>query len=119
MPEDGRCVCAVGHRVPRRTFALRIDCGFVGLQREVPKASSARMCETVQSHPGHCCYAVGMSARNGDRARFHKDRKRKLHRRQRLQALMATLKKRGGDEASSRVASHNMQDEGGPVRIGD
>jgi hypothetical protein len=33
-----------------------------------------------------------MSRRNGDRARFQKDRKRKMLRRQRIQALMKTLK---------------------------
>jgi hypothetical protein len=61
-----------------------------------------------------------MSARNGDRARFHKDRKRKLHHRQRIQALMAGLRKRADDEeASTRAASLNMHDEGGPARIGD
>ena len=32
-----------------------------------------------------------MSRRNGDRARFHKDRKRKMLRRQRIQALVKTL----------------------------
>ena len=30
-----------------------------------------------------------MSSRNGDKARFHKNRKRKLAKRQRLQALVA------------------------------
>jgi hypothetical protein len=59
-----------------------------------------------------------MSERNGDRARFHKDRKRKLHRRQRIQALITTLRKRP-ENASTRVASLNMHDEGGPARIGD
>jgi len=34
------------------------------------------------------CYSSGMSERNGDRARFHKDRKRKLIHRQRI-ALLA------------------------------
>ena len=31
-----------------------------------------------------------MSRRNGDRARFHKDRKRKIHRRQRIREFMKT-----------------------------
>jgi hypothetical protein len=53
-----------------------------------------------------------MSERNGDRARFHKDRKRKLHHRQRIQALMAALSKRADGEASTRVASLTMHDEG-------
>jgi hypothetical protein len=60
-----------------------------------------------------------MSARNGDRARFHKDRKRKLHLRQRIHALMAGLTKRADEKAATRVASLNMHDEGGPARIGD
>ena len=61
-----------------------------------------------------------MSARNGDRARFHKDRKRRLHRRQQIQLLAARLgMKRTGGDALSRVASTDMQDEGGPVRLGD
>jgi hypothetical protein len=33
-----------------------------------------------------------MSKRNGDRARFQKDRKRRMLRRQRLHALMKTLR---------------------------
>jgi hypothetical protein len=33
-----------------------------------------------------------MSARNGDRARFQKDRKRKLRHRQRIQAFVKTLR---------------------------
>ena len=60
-----------------------------------------------------------MSQRSGDRARFHKDRKRKLHHRQRIRALLAGLKKRGDEEVPTSVASLNMQDEGGPVRNGD
>jgi uncharacterized membrane protein len=60
-----------------------------------------------------------MSALNGDRARFHKDRKRKLHHRQRIQALAAKLRKRTVDQASSRAASRSMTDEGSPLRIGD
>ena len=35
-----------------------------------------------------------MSARNGDRARFQKDRKRKLRLRQRIQALRVALRER-------------------------
>lgn len=60
-----------------------------------------------------------MSARNGDRARFHKDRKRKLRHRQRIKELKVALRKRSDEGASSRAESLNMQDEGGPVRIGD
>jgi len=60
-----------------------------------------------------------MSERNGDRARFHKDRKRKLHHRQRIRAVVAALRKLADEEASTRVASLNMHDEGGPARIGD
>jgi hypothetical protein len=35
-----------------------------------------------------------MSERNGDRARFQKDRKRKLRRRQRIQELVKTFRAR-------------------------
>jgi hypothetical protein len=59
-----------------------------------------------------------MSERNGDRARFQKDRKRKLHHRQRIHALKALLRKRA-DEESARVASLKMTDEGAPARIGE
>jgi len=60
-----------------------------------------------------------MSARNGDRARFHKDRKRKLHHRQRVQALVKGQRQRVDEAAALRVASVGMQDEGGPARVGD
>ena len=60
-----------------------------------------------------------MSERNGDRARYHKDRKRKLHRRQRIQAFIATLRRRADEKASTDAASLDMQDEGGPSQIGD
>ena len=40
-----------------------------------------------------------MSRRNGDRARFQKDRKRKMLRRERIQALMKTLKPQAGAAA--------------------
>lgn len=59
-----------------------------------------------------------MSERNGDRARFHKERERKLQRRCRIRALLARLRKRAED-ASTRDASLEMHAEGGPVRIGD
>jgi hypothetical protein len=38
------------------------------------------------------CQEVRMSERNGDRARFQKDRKRKLRRRQRIQELVKTFR---------------------------
>jgi hypothetical protein len=38
-----------------------------------------------------------MSERNGDRARFQKNRKRKLHHRERIQALMTGRGKRMAD----------------------
>lgn len=75
-----------------------------------------------------------MSERNGDKARFQKNRKRKLLHRRRLQALMAGVLTRtaGGasavadrsrvaavTDAASRTASLAMQDEGGPTRAGD
>src|ERR1700730_8139502 len=60
-----------------------------------------------------------MSERNGDRARFQKDRKRKLLHRQRIQALVAQLRKRADADRSSSAASLSMPDEGGPVRTGN
>lgn len=45
-----------------------------------------------------------MSQLNGDRARFNKDRKRKLVNRQRTRALMAAVRKRADEKtASTRV----------------
>jgi hydroxylamine reductase (hybrid-cluster protein) len=82
-------------------------------------SGGARMCESAHAHFAAPATLDVMSERNGDRARFHKDRKRKLHHRQRIQALMTALRKRAGEEASTRVASLNMHDEGGPVRIED
>jgi hypothetical protein len=60
-----------------------------------------------------------MSERNGDRARFQKDRKRKLSRRQRIRALAATLSKRAREDMSARGASLDMLEEGGQLRSGD
>jgi hypothetical protein len=40
-----------------------------------------------------------MSRRNGDRARFQKDRKRKMLRRQRILALMKTVKPQAAEAA--------------------
>jgi hypothetical protein len=66
-----------------------------------------------------------MSERNGDRARFHKCRKRKLLHRQRIQALIFRLRKATSERRSdiaddaSRAASLAMHDEGGPTRSGD
>ena len=44
-----------------------------------------------------------MSKRNGDRARFQKERNRKLRHRERIQALVAGLKKTPGEGASGAV----------------
>jgi hypothetical protein len=41
-----------------------------------------------------------MSGRNGDKARFHKDRKRKLAKRQRIQALIARVR---DDESTAKA----------------
>jgi hypothetical protein len=60
-----------------------------------------------------------MSKLNGDRARFQKDRRRKLHRRQRIQTLIAGLRKRAADDAATDAASLRMDDDGGPPRTGD
>jgi hypothetical protein len=43
-----------------------------------------------------------MSKLNGDRARFQKDRKRKLLRRARLHAVLARLRKRVGEKDPGR-----------------
>ena len=79
----------------------------------------AGMCQTGQRRQTVTARLAIMSERNGDRARFHKDRKRKLHRRQRIHTLMFALRSRADEQASTRVASLNMHDEGGPARIGD
>jgi hypothetical protein len=66
-----------------------------------------------------------MSERNGDRARFHKSRRRKLLHRQRIQALKIRLRMPTGErrpdvaDDASRAASLAMHDEGGPTRSGD
>jgi hypothetical protein len=73
-----------------------------------------------------------MSQRNGDRARFQKNRKRKLRHRQRIRALVTGLRNRRDAAASvdrnatvtftdagSVKASLAMHDEGGPMRTGD
>jgi hypothetical protein len=60
-----------------------------------------------------------MSERNGDRARFHKDRKRKLRHRERIHALAAAVPKRALKDVSSRAASQGMLEEGGQLRAGD
>jgi hypothetical protein len=60
-----------------------------------------------------------MSRRNGDRARFQKDRKRKLRHRQRIQALTAALRARAKDDTSTRAAAAEMLEEGGQLRSGD
>jgi hypothetical protein len=57
-----------------------------------PKDASAAM----------LCQEVHMSERNGDRARFQKDRKRKLRRRQRIQELIKTF--RAGPETPAAPA---------------
>lgn len=76
-----------------------------------------------------------MSERNGDRARFQKERRRRIHRRQRVQALMAASRGQRSVEhvsdainkgiaptftsAESQAASASMLDEGGPMRAED
>jgi hypothetical protein len=77
------------------------------------------MCERAQLHFVVPATLTVVPERNGDRARFQKERKRKLCHRQRIQALRAALRKRTDEEASTRVASLNMHDEGGSARIGD
>jgi hypothetical protein len=63
-----------------------------------------------------------MSERNGDRARFQKNRKRRLRRRERVHALAVAVRKQAEDvssRAASRAGSLDMLDEGGPLRRGD
>jgi hypothetical protein len=73
-----------------------------------------------------------MSQRNGDRAQFQKNRKRKLHRRERIRVLVTGLRNRRDaaasadrsvtvtfTDAASVKASLAMHDEGGPMRTGD
>jgi hypothetical protein len=74
-----------------------------------------------------------MSERNGDRARFQKNRKRKLLHRQRIQALVAGLRKTTEHaavtadrnvtatftDAAARATSPAVHDEAGPARTGD
>ena len=47
-----------------------------------------------------------MSERNGDRARFQKDRKRKLRRRQRVQQFVKTLRARTLEAVDTRFEGH-------------
>jgi hypothetical protein len=78
-----------------------------GLGREDQKyytsRRSVRVSESVQLGwpPGE--YVDGMSERNGDRARFQKNRKRKLRHRQRIRALIVGLLNRGKERLPSRV----------------
>ncbi len=63
-----------------------------------------------------------MSELNGDKARFQKNRKRKLQNRQRIRALLARLAAKPVQDASdaiTRAASSAMHDEGGPTHAGD
>ena len=60
-----------------------------------------------------------MSERNGDRARFQKNRQRKLRHRQRIRALMTSLRGKTDEtraNATDRQASQAMHDEGSPTR---
>lgn len=77
------------------------------------------MCETAQARFAAAATLDVMSERNGDRARYHKDRKRKLHRRERIRAFIAALRRRVDEKASTDAASVDMQHEGGPSTIGD
>lgn len=63
-----------------------------------------------------------MSERNGDKARFQKNRQRKLLNRQRSRELAARLAAARPADASgaiTRAASLAMHDEGGPTRADD
>jgi hypothetical protein len=54
-----------------------------------------------------------MSARNGQRARFHLNRKRRVIQRQRVHALMTELLKKKTEE--TQAAANDMRSEGGPA----
>lgn len=82
-------------------------------------SASKGMCGRGQWQSKAPARLASMSERNGDRARFQKNRKRKLHHRQCIQALRLALRNRAAEQASTREASLNMHDEGGPARIGD
>jgi hypothetical protein len=63
-----------------------------------------------------------MSRLNGDKARFQKNRMRKLKQRERSRALMTRLAAKRVEETSGAVthaASLAMHDEGGPTRAQD
>jgi hypothetical protein len=72
-----------------------------------------------------------MSERNGDRARFQKNRKRTIHHRQRIRAFLSGLwarsSARGARRAGTGTATDTtsaearlaMLDDGGPMRAGD
>jgi hypothetical protein len=54
-----------------------------------------------------------MSERNGDRARFQKDRKRRLRHRQRIRQFLMTLRKDAGDSAVARQNGGLVSGTGG------
>lgn len=63
-----------------------------------------------------------MSERNGDKARFQKNRQRKLLNRRRSRELATRLAATPPEDASgaiTRAASLAMHDEGGPTRADD
>jgi ribosomal 50S subunit-associated protein YjgA (DUF615 family) len=58
-----------------------------------------------------------MSERNGDRARFQKERKRKLRRRQRVQLFVKALRARTPASVETRLESHAQTAAAEPVRL--
>ena len=62
-----------------------------------------------------------MSQRNGDKARFQKNRMRKLQQRVRSRALVTGLAAKRVENAGAiaQAASLAMEDEGGPARARD
>jgi len=77
------------------------------------------MCETAQPRVVHPATLAAMAERHTDPAGSDKDRKPKPRLRERLRALIAGTRKRAAEEASTRQASLDMHDEGGPARAGD
>ena len=56
-----------------------------------------------------------MSARNGQRARFHRDRKRRVVQRMRLRAALLTLKERKSTTAADTTPARRSR--GGPALL--
>jgi len=72
--------------------------GYSGGQRGVPPVLLIHNCE-----PSHLTSGVTMSARNGDKSRFNRERKQKIARRKRTQEL---LKRAAAERRSMNASGH-------------